>query len=103
MKYIEILKQAQKDLTIKSILNPALDSELILSNILKIKRENLLLNLPEDKIPTSIRKFEYELKLKYAELMFKNNYDLLNKKFWPRKDTVIEYDEGSINILYEES
>ena len=47
MKYIEILKQAQKDLTIKSILNPALDSELILSNILKIKRENLILNLQE--------------------------------------------------------
>ena len=45
MKYIEILKKAQQNLTKSSILTPALDAELILSNVLKIKRENLLLNL----------------------------------------------------------
>ena len=45
MKYIEILKKAQQDLIKNLIINPSLDAELILSNILKIKRENLLLNL----------------------------------------------------------
>ena len=83
MKYIEILKQAQKDLTIKSILNPALDSELILSNILKIKRENLILNLKKKIDSNHLRLFNL-----FIEERKKNvpvAYILKYKHFWKSK------------------
>ena len=83
MKYIEILKQAQKDLTIKSILNPALDSELILSNILKIKRENLILNLQKKIDSNHLRLFNL-----FIEERKKNvpvAYILKYKHFWKSK------------------
>ena len=57
MKYIEILKKAQQDLTKYSISNPTLDAELILSNILKIKRENLLSKRLEVYINSKVKLF----------------------------------------------
>ena len=80
MKYIEILKQAQKDLTRKSILNPALDSELILSNILKIKRENLILNL-QKKIDSNHLKL-FNLFIEERKKNIPVAYILKYKHFW---------------------
>ena len=45
MDYKSILNQASESLKDFNIKNPKLDSELLLSNSLKISRENLLLNL----------------------------------------------------------
>ena len=58
MKYIEILK-AQQDLIKNSIVNPSLDAEMILSNILKIKRENLLLNLQNNASNNQLKLFNF--------------------------------------------
>ena len=80
MKYIEILKQAQKDLTRKSILNPALDAELILSNILKIKRENLILNL-QKKIDSNHLKL-FNLFIEERKKNIPVAYILKYKHFW---------------------
>ena len=80
MKYIEILKQAQKDLTIKSILNPALDAELILSNILKIKRENLILNLQKKIDSNHLRLFNLFIEQRKKNIPIA--YILKYKHFW---------------------
>ncbi len=83
MKYIEILKQAQKDLTIKSILNPALDAELILSNILKIKRENLILNLQKKIDSNHLRLFNLFIEQRKKNIPVA--YILKYKHFWKSK------------------
>jgi len=80
MKYIEILKQAQKDLTRKSILNPALDAELILSNILKIKRENLILNLQKKIDSNHLRLFNLFIEERKKNIPVA--YILKYKHFW---------------------
>ena len=73
MKYIEILKKAQQDLIKNSIVNPSLDAELILSNILKIKRENLLLNLQNNVSNNQLKLFNFYIeqrKKTYRLLIF---------------------------------
>ena len=80
MKYIEILKQAQKDLTRKSILTPALDAELILSNILKIKREKLILNLQKKIDSNHLRLFNLFIEQRKKNIPIA--YILKYKHFW---------------------
>ena len=80
MKYIEILKQAQKDLTRKSILTPALDAELILSNILKIKREELILNLQKKIDSNHLRLFNLFIEQRKKNIPIA--YILKYKHFW---------------------
>ena len=80
MKYIEILKQAQKDLTRKSILTPALDAELILSNILKIKREKLILNLQKKIDSNNLRLFNSFIEQRKKNIPIA--YILKYKHFW---------------------
>ena len=83
MKYIEILKKAQQDLMKNSIVNPSLDAELILSNILKIKRENLLLNLQNNVSNNQLKLFNF-----YIEQRKKNlpvAYILKYNHFWKSK------------------
>ena len=83
MKYIEILKKAQQDLTKSSILTPALDAELILSNILKIKRENLLLNLQNRIDYKHLRLFNSFIEQRKKKLPIA--YILKYKHFWKSK------------------
>ncbi len=80
MKYIEILKKAQKDLTRKSILTPALDAELILSNILKIKREKLILNLQKKIDSNNLRLFNLFIEQRKKNIPIA--YILKYKHFW---------------------
>ena len=80
MKYIEILKKAQKDLTRKSILTPALDAELILSNILKIKREKLILNLQKKIDSNNLRLFNSFIEQRKKNIPIA--YILKYKHFW---------------------
>ena len=80
MKYIEILKKAQKDLTRKSILTPALDAELILSNILKIKREKLILNLQKKIDSNHLRLFNLFIEQRKKNIPIA--YILKYKHFW---------------------
>ena len=66
-----------------SIANPSLDAELILSNILKIKRENLLLNLQNNVSNNQLKLFNF-----YIEQRKKNlpvAYILKYKHFWKSK------------------
>ena len=67
MKYIEILKKAQQDLIKNLIINPSLDAELILSNILKIKRENLLLNLQNNVSNKQLKLFNFQIEQRNIE------------------------------------
>ena len=50
MRNIELLRQGKKLLQNADIPNASLDSELILSDILKISREKLLINLDAETI-----------------------------------------------------
>ena len=45
MNYIEVLNKSQKELKKYNVKNPILDSELLLSKVLKLSREDLLINL----------------------------------------------------------
>ena len=58
MDYKTILDQASHMLKNFNIKNPRLDSELLLSNSLKISRENLLLNLNNQINFTEQKKFK---------------------------------------------
>ena len=49
MNYQELINYYSKKLKLNNISNAMLDCEILLSNVLKIRRENLILNL-QDKI-----------------------------------------------------
>ena len=82
MEYINLLKFAKKELSLKNIPNPSLDSEILLSDILKIKREKLLINLEQKANLKQINQFK-----KYIDLRGNNKpvaYILGKKEFWKR-------------------
>ena len=82
MEYINLLKFAKKQLFLKNIPNPSLDSEILLSDILKIKREKLLINLEQKANLKQINQFK-----KYIDLRGNNKpvaYILGKKEFWKR-------------------
>ena len=72
MDYKTILSQASNSLKNLSIKNAKLDSELLLSNSLKISRENLLLNLNKKITLKEKKKFKLllEKRLKKAPLAY---------------------------------
>ena len=57
MNYHQILRKANKFLRINRLKNSNLDSELLLSKVLKKKREKILINLNEKLNPQQIKKF----------------------------------------------
>ncbi len=57
MNYNQILRKANKFLRINRLKNSNLDSELLLSKVLKKKREKILINLNEELNPQQIKKF----------------------------------------------
>ena len=116
MNYRSILNLAVNTLKKKSIKNPLLDCEILLSKILNISRENLLLNLEKEIGNEEINKFNLILeKRKKKEPVA---YILGKKEFWktdfiinnsvliPRPDTEIlieqslkQYKNNNISVL----
>ena len=83
MNYIQILKKGQNFLKKNKIQNPHLDTELILSKVVKRKREEILLNSHNELKNTDITKFKnYLLRRHQKEPMA---YILGYKHFWKHK------------------
>ena len=83
MNYQEILFEGSKILKFNNIKSFNLDSELLLSSILKVDRSNLILNL-EKKIQNRQKKFFFD----YIERRKKNEpiaYITGYKEFWKKK------------------
>ena len=99
MNYIEVLNKSQKELKKYNVKNPILDSELLLSKVLKLSREDLLINL--HKKITEEEKFfffKYVNRRKKKEPIayivghkefWKNNFEVNNNVLIPRPDTEI--------------
>ena len=99
MNYIEVLNKSQKELKKYNVENPILDSELLLSKVLKLSREDLLINL--HKKITEEEKFfffKYVNRRKKKEPIayivghkefWKNNFEVNNNVLIPRPDTEI--------------
>ena len=83
MDYKTILDQASDMLTNFKIKNPRLDCELLLSNSLKISRENLLLNLNNQINFTEQKKFKLLLEKRSKKMPI--SYILSYKNFWKSK------------------
>ncbi len=108
MNYQSLLKYSTNELKKSSVKNPSLDSEIMLSNILGISRENLLLNLENNIKKEKLIKFN-----KHLEKRKKNKpiaYIIGKKEFWktefivnssvlvPRPETELIVEEA-INLL----
>ena len=108
MKNIELLKKGKKLLQNSDIPNASLDSELILSDILKISREKLLINLDTITINCNQKKFFQKIKERMKKTPIA--YILNKKEFWctefyindkvliPRPDTELIV-ENSLNLV----
>ncbi len=86
MKALELIKFGSKLLRDKNILSHSLDSEILLSKILKKSREEILVNLNQEINEKNILKFE-----KFIERRTKKEpiaYILEEKEFWSKKFTV---------------
>ena len=99
MNYIEVLNKSQKELKKYNVKNPILDSELLLSKVLKLSREDLLINLHK-KITEEEKNFffKYVNRRKKKEPIayivghkefWKNNFEVNNNVLIPRPDTEI--------------
>ena len=113
MNYQEILSKGSKILKINNIKSFNLDSEILLSSIVGLKRERLLLNL-EEEIDENKKNFYFDLierRKKYEPIA----YILGHKEFWkqnfkvnknvliPRPDTetLVENVLNSLNVNSE--
>ena len=108
MRNIELLLQGKKLLQNSDIPNASLDSELILSDILKISREKLLINLDAITINCNQKKFFRKIKERMRKIPIA--YILNKKEFWctefyvndkvliPRPDTELIV-ENSLNLV----
>ena len=108
MRNIELLLQGKKLLQNSDIPNASLDSELILSDILKISREKLLINLDAETINYNKKKYFQKIKERMKKTPIA--YILNKKEFWsteffinnkvliPRPDTELIV-ENSLDIL----
>ena len=83
MDYRAILNQASDMLKNFKVRNPRLDSELLLSNSLKISRESLLLNLNKQINFTEKKKFKLLLQKRSKKMPI--SYILSYKDFWKSK------------------
>ena len=99
MNYIEVLNKSQKELKKYNVKNPILDSEILLSKVLKLSREDLLINLHK-KITEEEKNFffKYVNRRKKKEPIayivghkefWKNNFEVNNNVLIPRPDTEI--------------
>ena len=61
MNYQQILNKASKELQLKKMKSPKLDSELILAKTLNVRREEILLNLNKKIDKSDLNKFNYYL------------------------------------------
>jgi release factor glutamine methyltransferase len=108
MDYKTILSQASNFLKNFNIKSARLDSELLLSNSLKISRENLLINLNKEINPNQQKKFQFlleERKKKVPVAYILGYKDFWKSKFFinrsvliPRPDTEIIVEEA-LNYL----
>ena len=80
MRNIELLLQGKKLLQNSDIPNASLDSELILSDILKISREKLLINLDAETINYNKKKYFQKIKERMKKIPI--SYILNKKEFW---------------------
>ena len=83
MNYNAVLNEASKILKDYSIKSPKLDSEIILANVLKLSREQLLLNLNE-KISSKDFKF-FKKSIKRRKKKEPIAYIIGHKEFWKEK------------------
>ena len=83
MNYNTVLNEASKILKVYSIKSPKLDSEIILANVLKLSREQLLLNLNE-KISSKDFKF-FKKSIKRRKKKEPVAYIIGHKEFWKEK------------------
>ncbi len=104
MNYQEILEQGSKNLKLKNITNPHLESELILSKTLNKSREEILLNFTNLINEKQINKFnEYLNRRKKKEPMA---YILGSKYFWKYRflvDQSVLIPRPDTEVLIEES
>ena len=113
MNYTQILKKGENFLKKNKIKNPYLDTELILSKVIKKKREEILLNVNLEIKKTDISKFKnYLSRRKHKEPIA---YILGYKHFWkdkflinksvliPRPDTEIIIEESLNYIPHDNS
>jgi len=83
MNYNAALNEASKILKVYSIKSPKLDSEIILANVLKLSREQLLLNLNEK---ISSKDFKFFIKsIKRRKKKEPVAYIIGHKEFWKEK------------------
>ena len=113
MNCIEILNESQKELNKYNIKNAELDCEIMLSKVLKVTRENLLINLDKKLSENELSSF-----FKYVERRKKKepiayiigHKDFWNKRFYvnqkvliPRPDTETLVEETLKYIPYNKS
>ena len=89
MQIIDLINLGTNDLKKNFIDNPSLDSELILSNILNIKREQLLINLDSTVKNSTIKR--YTLDIKKRAQKYPVAYILKKKEFWKTNFYVNEH------------
>jgi hypothetical protein len=65
-----------------------------------VSEKNLSLNLPETDIVKSVKQFKYRLKIRYAQLMFKNiSFSFMRACLGPLKRSIIFFMYGVVDIL----
>ncbi len=113
MNYLRILNEAKKKLIDSNISTPNIDSEILLSHILKIDREKLLCNL-ESKIDIDqIYNFKNLLNLRQKKMpiayiikkkeFWKNNFFVDRSVLIPRPESEIILEKALANIKKNES
>ena len=113
MNYLRILNEAKKKLIDSNISTPNIDSEILLSHILKIDREKLLCNL-ESKIDIEqIYNFKNLLNLRQKKMpiayiikkkeFWKNNFFVDRSVLIPRPESEIILEKALANIKKNES
>jgi len=83
MNYNTVLNEASKILKVYSIKSPKLDSEIILANVLKLSREQLLLNLNEKISSKDFKLFKKSIKRRKKKEPVA--YIIGHKEFWKEK------------------
>ncbi len=83
MNYFQAINYGAKILKCKNFLNYSLDSELLLSNVLKLEREELLINLDKEIYDKSFKKYKKLINRRIKKEPIA--YILKKKEFWKYK------------------